>query len=95
MITTHTRKIQNPEAWLGKRVKGFANWMDFQWGDDGYCVCEWSGKLMRIEDDGGIYGEEELELATAGGYDPCYFYTQQSIYEMIRVGGRKLTTYLQ
>ena len=79
----HKKNIVNPEKWIGKYVRHMANWWDFAWGDKGYVVCEWTGKLLKIEDEAD-YGNyfETLEQAEAAGYDACYYYSHEALMQM-------------
>lgn len=77
--TTTKKNIRNPELWIGKYVRHMANWMDFQFADD-YVVCEWTGTLLKIEDEA-YYGDyfDSKELAEAAGYDECYYYSHKGL----------------
>jgi hypothetical protein len=83
-------KIQNPSKWVGKYVRHMANWMDYQFpltlnakATDDYFVCEYTGKLMRICDEA-YYGDTfaSYEEAVAAGYDECYSYSEEALYQM-------------
>ena len=50
------QQIVNVEKWIGKYVAHTSNWRDFQWGDNGYVVCEWTKKLIKISDEA-YYGD--------------------------------------
>lgn len=86
--------IRNPQKWVGKYVRHMANWRDFQWGsawgEQGYSVCEWTGKLFRTAEDA-YYGDyfETLEEAHAAGYDECYYYCEEGLYQMWQYSQRK------
>lgn len=84
MNTSKKHNIQNPEKWIGKYVRHMANWWDFAWNCD-YCVCEWTGKLIHIEDEA-YYGDyfESLEEAEKAGYDRCYYYSHEGLMDMAK-----------
>lgn len=89
---TKKHNIRNPEKWIGKCVLHLANHLDYKWGDGGYVVCEWTGTLLKIEDaHNAYYGDyfETLEQAEAAGYDDCYYYSQQGLYQMWQRANRK------
>lgn len=90
--TSKKQNIRNPEKWIGKCVLHMANWRDFQWGNNGYVVCEETKTLLKMEDaENAYYGDtfETLEDATAAGYDPCYYYSEQGFYQMWQRANRK------
>jgi len=78
----HKQRLVHPDKWLGRYVRHLANWRDFQWGDM-YCVCEWTGRLMLVNDDA-YYGDyfDSKENAAAAGYDECYYYSDAGLYDM-------------
>lgn len=80
MNTTTQRNIQNPEKWIGKYVRHMANWRDFDATDDKYFICEETGKLTRMSDEG-YWGEvwATKEEAEAAGYDECYYYSKAGL----------------
>lgn len=90
MNTNKKHNIQNPEKWIGKYVRHMANWWDFAWGDDGYVVCEQTGKLFRIENEA-YYGDyfETLEMAYEAGFDPCYYYSEVGMMDMYNKAAHK------
>lgn len=78
------RNIRNPEKWIGRKVRHMANWMDFQWGDQGYFVCEETGKLFRMEDEyKPCYEEHEIALAVFDEY-PLYYYSEEGFNHLIK-----------
>lgn len=81
--TTTKKNIRNPEKWIGKYVRHMANWMDYDWGFNGYVVCEATGKLIRIADEA-YYGDyfETKEQAEAVGYNECYWYSAEGLAQM-------------
>jgi hypothetical protein len=82
--------IRNPSKWVGKYVRHMANWQDFQWGDMGYIVCEWTGKLVKMTEEA-YYGDyfETLEEAHAAGYDECCYYCDEGLYQMYQHSQKK------
>lgn len=92
MKTTTGKKqsIRNPQKWVGKYVRHMANWMDFQFlatlddnATDDYFVDEWNKCLYRACDQG-YYGDvfETLEDAHAAGFDECYYYSHDGLWQM-------------
>jgi hypothetical protein len=84
MTATLTKKkptLRNPEKWIGKKIFRFANWLDYQFGDD-YAVCEWTGKLIRTEDNAAPSCDDWLKFIECGIYDPCYYYSEEGIAQM-------------
>lgn len=81
--TTRKQHIVNPQNWINKFVAHTSNWRDFQWGDNGYVVCEWSKKLIKVED-AAYYGDyfETKTDAEAAGYDDCYYYSEAGLMDM-------------
>lgn len=76
------RHIRNPEKWIGKYVRHLANWQDYQWAyDKNYLVCEWTGKLMHVEDEYFPYDDERETLGDV--YDPCYAYCEEGVIQML------------
>lgn len=83
--TTTKKNIVNAEKWVGKYVRHMANWWDFAWGQGGYIVCEWTGKLLKIEDEADYSNYfETLEDAHKAGYDECYYYSHEALMQMAR-----------
>jgi hypothetical protein len=89
-LTTKKHNIVNPDKWVGKYVRHMANWRDFQWlkttddnAKDDYFVDEWTGKLWRACDQG-CYGNvfASKAEAVAAGYDECYYYSEDGLYQM-------------
>lgn len=83
--TTQKRNIRHPELWVGKYVRHMANWWDFAWGDEGYVVCEWTGKLLKIENEA-YYGDyfDSKENAELAGYDECAYYSHEGLNRMVQ-----------
>ncbi len=89
-LTIKKHNIVNPGKWVGKYVRHMANWSDFQWlqgtddnATDDYFVDEWTGKLWRACDQAGWHGTfETYEEAAAAGYDECYYYSADGLYQM-------------
>jgi hypothetical protein len=84
--------IRNPEKWVGKKVHHLANWRDFMWHEQ-YCVCAWTGKLIRLEDE---YGptEQEAEILRNSPlsfyYDPAHYYSEAGIADLVRRATRMI-----
>lgn len=75
--------IKNPEKWIGKYVRHMSNWMEYQYTDDGYCVCEVTGKLIRHADD--MYWADywpTYEEACVSGFDECYSYSHEGMMQL-------------
>lgn len=72
------RNIRNPQKWVGRYVRHMANWRTWQWIEDGYFVCEWTGKLFRTDDEWYPIYEDEKEFATKRGYDECCYYSTEA-----------------
>lgn len=79
---TTKRSIRNPQLWIGRYVRHMANWWDFVCVD-GYTVCEWTGKLMRLDDEANCLDYfNSTEEAEAAGYDECYSYCDEGLRQM-------------
>lgn len=76
------RQIRQPEKWVGKSVLhlDYYNW---KWHSETYSVCEWTGKLFRLEDEG-YYMDyfNSYEEACEAGYDECCYYSQEGLAQM-------------
>lgn len=81
--TTSKQSIRNPEKWVGKKVTHMANWYEFAWGQQGYVICEQTGKMIRTTD-AGNWGNyfESIEEAEAAGYDDCYYYSDEGLAQL-------------
>lgn len=85
-----SRNIRTPEKWIGRYVRHMTNWQDFQWlrgtddnATDDYFVDEWTGKLYRACDQGcweDVF--ETQEKAKAAGFDECYYYSHDGLWQM-------------
>lgn len=89
MNTSKKHNIQNPAKWIGKYVHHMANWRKFQFGET-HSVCEWTGKLMLTEEDA-YYGDyfETKQQAEAAGYDACYYYSEEGLYQMYLMANQR------
>ena len=85
--TGKTRKqhIANVEKWIGRYVRHTDNWWDFAWNQNGYVVCERTGKLIPVADEA-YYGDyfDSKQIAEAAGYDECYYYSSEGLAIMHR-----------
>lgn len=84
------QSIRNPELWVGRYVRHMANWQDFAWGwDEKYIVCEWTGKLIHLEDEHYFTQDERDILGEL--YDQCYYYSEEAAIDMLKAANRKLS----
>lgn len=89
--TNRKQQIVNIEKWINKFVGHTSNWRDFQWGDNGFVVCEWTKKLIKMENEA-YYGDyfETKQEAEAAGYDECYYYSKEGMMDMFKQAQRKV-----
>lgn len=89
--TTRKQNLRNPQLHIGKYVRHYANWMDYQYpltlndnATDDYFVCEYTGKLTQICNHA-YYGDyfESIEEAWAAGYSEHYFYSHEGMMKMV------------
>lgn len=87
--TTKKQYIRNPELWVGKYVRHMANWWDFAWAlENDYIVCEWTGKLMRLNDEH-YFTQEERDIL-GNMWDACYYYSEEAAIDMLAKASRRL-----
>lgn len=86
--TAKKQTLRNPEKWLGRSVLHLGNWREYQYTDK-YFVCEWTGKLCRMAEEGVPAMDTEL-LAAHSPYDPCYSYSDAAITYFERLVEAKL-----
>lgn len=81
---TRKHNIRNPEKWVGKYVRHMANWRDYEWNEQ-YCICEWTGKLIKIEDDYQPEFEERDLCLAYTSYEPAYYYSMEGVIGLLKL----------
>jgi hypothetical protein len=86
--TTRRITIRNPELWLGKYVRNTTNYEDITNSSTKYTVCEWTGKLMLIEEAHYFTQGERDELGDL--FNACYEYSEDAAIKMLAKVSRRM-----
>lgn len=81
---TRKHNIINPDKWVGKYVRHMANWWDYAWANDNkYAVCQYTGKLITVNDIYEPLTDAEHEQLKAAGWEDISYYSQEAAMKML------------